>query len=66
MFDLMKMGLENQALIAKANAEALTDADVQNITDAGLVVVHRPKVKTNVVSLEARRMMGSHTSPEAV
>jgi hypothetical protein len=65
MLDIMKLGLENQALIVKANAEALTDADVQNINDAGLVVVHRPVIKTNVVSLEARRMMDAHTSPEA-
>lgn len=66
MFDFMKMGLENQALIAKANAEALTDADVQNINEAGLVVVHRPAVKTNVVSLEARRMMAANTSAEGL
>jgi hypothetical protein len=64
MFDLMKMGLENQALIAKANAEALTDADVQNINDAGLVIVHKPSKKTNVISLEARRMMAANTSAE--
>jgi hypothetical protein len=64
MFDLMKMGLENQALIAKANAEALTDADVQNINEAGLVIVHRPVIKTNVVSLEDRRMMAANTSAE--
>jgi hypothetical protein len=64
MLDIMKMGLENQALITKANAEALTDADVQNINEAGLVVVHRPAEKTNVISLEARRMMAANTSAE--
>jgi len=32
----------------------------------GLRVVHRPdSVKTNVVSLENRRQMMAHTSPEA-
>jgi hypothetical protein len=64
MLNLMKMVLENQALIARANSEALTDDDVQNINEAGLVIVHRPVIKTNVVSLEDRRMMAANTSAE--
>jgi RNA 3'-terminal phosphate cyclase len=57
MFDLVKMGLKAQELVAKANAEALTDADVKAIEDAGLRVVHRPTTtlqrQNSCVSAEA-------------
>jgi hypothetical protein len=53
-------------LARKANAEALTDADVKSINKAGLRLVHKPDAqKTNVVSLDDRRVMAAHTSPEA-
>lgn len=48
MFDLMKMGLEAQAIAARANAEALTDADVKKIDAAGGRVVYKPKPADDV------------------
>jgi hypothetical protein len=60
--------LSANLLKAKANAQALTNADVKSIEAAGLRLVHRPTVKTNVVSmaeaLEKRRLQMT-TSPEA-
>lgn len=61
--NLLNSGLEVQASIVKANR--LTDKDVANIQKAGLRLVHRPDVKTNVVSLDERRAMNAFTSPEA-
>jgi hypothetical protein len=52
-------------LASKANVEALTDADVKSINNAGLRLVHKPDVPSNVVSLDDRRVMAAHTSPEA-
>ena len=64
MFNLLNCGLDVQASIVKANR--LTDKDVRNIKAAGLRLVHRPDApKSNVVSLDERRVMQSHTSPEA-
>jgi len=62
VMNLLTQGLAIQASIVTAN---LTDADVANIHKAGLRLVNRPDVKTNVVSLDERRVMQSHTSPEA-
>jgi hypothetical protein len=63
MFNLIDSGLKVQASIVKANR--LTDKDVANIKAAGLRLVHRPDVKTNVVSLDERRAMNAYVSPEA-
>jgi hypothetical protein len=52
-------------LAGKANAEALTTADVVSIKKAGLRLVHKPDVSSNVVTLEDHRVMTSHSSPEA-
>jgi hypothetical protein len=60
--NLLTQGLAIQASIVTAN---LTDADVANIHKAGLRLVNRPDIKNNVVSLDERRVMQSHTSPEA-
>lgn len=38
---------------------------ISEAKELGLRVVHRPEVKTNVVSLEERRQMMAYTSPEA-
>lgn len=61
--NILNQGLLAQASIVKANR--LTDKDVANIKKAGLRLVHRPDVKTNVVSLDERRVMHAFTSPEA-
>lgn len=62
--NIMNLGLTAQQL--QVNANRLTDRDVAAIKDAGLRLVHRPDpIKTNVVSLDDRRVMASHTSPEA-
>ena len=62
--NLMTLGLTAQQL--QVNANQLTDDDVAQIKRAGLRIVHRPDpVKTNVVSLEDKRVMDAHTSPEA-
>lgn len=62
--NLLKLGLNAQQL--QVNANRLTDEDVAQIKEAGLRVVHRPDpVKTNVVSLEERRVLSAHVSPEA-
>lgn len=64
--NLLQQRLVAQAMQVKANADALTDADIKNIQEAGLRIVSRPDpVKTNVVSLEERRVLAAHTSPEA-
>ena len=48
------------------NENELTDDDVAAIKNAGLRLVSRPDpVKTNVVTLEERRVMSAFTSPEA-
>jgi len=61
VMNLLTQGLAIQASIVKANR--LTDKDVANIHKAGLRLVHRPDVKSNVVSLDDRRVMNSHVSP---
>lgn len=62
--NIMNLGLTAQQL--QVNANRLTDADVAQIKDAGLRLVHRPDpIKSNVVSMDDRRVMASHTSPEA-
>jgi hypothetical protein len=62
--NLLQQGLDVQQL--QVNANRLTDADVANIKGAGLRLVCRPDpVNTNVVSLDDRRVMQAHTSPEA-
>lgn len=62
--NLMTLGLAAQQL--QVNANQLTDDDVAQIKRAGLRIVHRPDpVKSNVVSLEDKRVMDAHTSPEA-
>ena len=66
MKSLLTQGLSVQALQVKANAQDLTDADIKNINAAGLRLVHKPDpVKTNIVSLDDRRIMSAFTSPEA-
>lgn len=62
--NLLQQGLNVQQL--QVNANRLTDADVAQIKDAGLRLVCRPDpIKFNVVSLDDRRVMQAHTSPEA-
>ena len=62
--NLLNLGLSAQQL--QVNANRLTDADVASIKQAGLRLVCRPDpVDANVVSLNDRRIMASHTSPEA-
>lgn len=62
--NILDQGLAIQAM--QVNANRLTDADVAAIKEAGLRLVSRPDpVKTNVVSLDDRRVMSAHTSPEA-
>jgi hypothetical protein len=66
MKSLLTQGLNTQKLITKANSEALTNADVNKINKAGLRLVHKPDApKSNLVSLDERRVMAAHTSPEA-
>jgi len=61
--NLITLGLTAQQL--QVNANRLTDDDVAQIKRAGLRIVHRPDpVKTNVVSLEDKRVMDAFTSPE--
>jgi hypothetical protein len=63
---LLNQGLNVQALQAKANKQALTNKDIAKITGANLRLVHKPDApKTNVINLEERRVLASHTSPEA-
>lgn len=62
--NLLQQGLNVQQL--QVNANRLTDADVAAIKNAGLRLVSRTDpVKTNVISLEERRVMSAFTSPEA-
>ena len=61
--NLLKQGLSIQASIVNANR--LTDKQVASIKSAGLRLVHRPDIKTNVVSLDERRAMNAYVSPEA-
>ena len=64
MKSLLTQGLNIQAM--QVNANKLTDADVAAIKNAGLRLVSRPDpVKTNVITLDDRRVMSAHTSPEA-
>jgi histidinol-phosphate/aromatic aminotransferase/cobyric acid decarboxylase-like protein len=64
--NIMNQGLNVQALQVKANKQALTNKDVNKLHQANLVLVNKPDApKTNVFSLEDRRVMAAHTSPEA-
>lgn len=61
--NLLNLGLAAQQL--QVNANRLTDADVARIKEAGLRLVCKPDpIKTNVVSLDDRRVMAAHASPE--
>lgn len=62
--NLLQQGLNVQQL--QVNANRLTDADVEQIKDAGLRLVCRPDpIKPRVLTLNDYRVMGAHTSPEA-
>lgn len=60
--NLLSFGLSAQQL--QVNANRLTDADVAAIKNAGLRLVSRPDpVKTNVISLDDRRVMNAFVNP---
>jgi hypothetical protein len=64
--NIMNQGLNLQKLIVKANEQAITDKDMKKLDKANLMLVHKAEPrKTNVVSLDERRVMAAHTSPEA-